>query len=90
MAFKTATCVLITCDECGQVLENPDGGEYHFDTEEQAREVALTYEWEQLPDGRLVCVDNHQELLEELGRIQPGPGAMTFTFSPDTDREAWL
>lgn len=84
MAFTTETCVLIACDECGQALEHPDGGTVHFDTEAQARETAPAYDWEQLPDGRLICDGDHQDLLEEFGRIQPGPGAMTFTFDTDT------
>ncbi|MFK0238204.1 hypothetical protein [Streptomyces vinaceus] len=90
MALKTVTCLAAVCDECGQVLENPDGGEAHFDTEQQAREVAATYEWELLEDGRLICSEGHLELLEEHGRIQPGPGAMTFTFTFDTEPEAGL
>ncbi|NXY98208.1 hypothetical protein HYE82_28325 [Streptomyces sp. BR123] len=91
MALKTATCLLAACDECGQVLEHPDGGEIHFGTEAQARETALTYAWQELPGGRLVCdADEHQGLLEEHGRLQPGPGAMTLTFDAETDPEVWL
>ncbi|MFI5867703.1 hypothetical protein [Streptomyces sp. NPDC051546] len=89
MAFTTASCVLIACDECAQVLENPDGGECHFGTEEQAREAALAYEWEELAAGRIVCTE-HPDLLEEHGRSQPGPGAMTFTFNLGTDPEVLL
>ncbi|MCY0922332.1 hypothetical protein OS965_29940 [Streptomyces sp. H27-G5] len=90
MAFKTATCLTAACDECGHVLETPDGGEVHFATEQQARDSAATYEWEVLEDGRLICPDGHLDLLEEHGRLQPGPGAMTFTFDTDTDPEVLL
>lgn len=89
MALTTAACVLIACDECEQVLENPDGGEVHFENEAQAREIALSYEWHELGAGRIVCAE-HPDLIEEHGLSQPGPGAMTFTFALDTDPEVLL
>lgn len=90
MAFKTVTCQVALCDECGQTFENPDGGEVHFDSQQQAREIADSYEWVALDDGRLICPEGHEEFLEERGRLQPGPGAMTFTFDTDTDLEGLL
>jgi hypothetical protein len=82
MAFRRASCVIAVCDLCGTSVVG-DGFSPHLDTEAEAVDYVLTYEWQQLDDGRLICEDtdrDHEQAREHHGQVTVPDSAMTVTF----------
>jgi hypothetical protein len=73
MAFRTVTCVHLSCDLCGYTYGEADDGPWHCADEESALKYAKQQGWSQLADGRVVCDDEqHAAILaaDAIARIQ--------------------
>lgn len=86
MTVKVTTCHYVRCDfpECRSELEDFDGGELHYDTVQEARQVARADEWVTDVDGRDFCAE-HRDHAAAL--IESPKRAYDTALFEDTDRQ---
>lgn len=77
MAFKSVTCVALSCNTCGEPLDpSGDGFERHYGDLAAAIDVARRCDWIVHPDGFAICDTEdaeHSAAIRELMPPEPVP-----------------
>lgn len=92
MSFIEKTCLILCCDCCGVVYG--EGGDFtpHFDTEADARDVALDgwYDrWQCTEEGKHYCTEckwNHTPTCSECGEAPEDCECAVFVSRPPRER----
>jgi len=77
MAIQEHRCFSITCDVCKETLCGDEGGEMHFETEQQAIDNAGYHDWHTTATSAVCFTDEtdlaHNEAIRELHAAAPEP-----------------
>jgi hypothetical protein len=72
MAYKTVTCVALSCNACGEYFNyDGEGSEQHYESLTEAVVAARYAEWIAHPDGFALCDQNDQAHREALAELMP-------------------